>query len=102
MLFGMFVIMQITALSLLPRTAGFTNIGWTVPVVCLYGLSGWTLSFIVHKGLPLGVAIPIASAVVPLVTIGMGIFLNQESHSPVKLLLLCSACVLAGIASCMK
>lgn len=97
-----FIVMQVTAVMLLPKSEGFTNMVYTIPLLALFIVSMGMLAQLIHKGLPLGVALPVASAIVPLVIIVLGILLYQESHSLPKLALLCSACVMVGFASAMR
>lgn len=97
-----FIAMQVTSIMLLPKSEGFTNMVYTIPLLLLFITSMGMLAQLIHKGLPLGVALPVAAAVVPLVIIILGIVLYQESHSLPKLTLLCTACVMVGFASAMR
>lgn len=97
-----FLFMQVTAVTLMPKTAGFTNPPWTGAVLVLFTGSMWILASLIHRGLPLGIALPLSSAIVPLAIIFMGILFNGEVHTLPKLFLLCLACAMVGAAGLMK
>jgi hypothetical protein len=56
----------------------------------------------IHAGLPLSLLIPIVAATVPLATIFVGITFFKEVASITKILVLCTACILIGIASALE
>jgi multidrug transporter EmrE-like cation transporter len=93
---------QILAASLLPRTAAFTNVYWTVGCLGTYAASIWSLSYFIHAGIPLGILIPLLAALVPLGTIAVGVVFYGETASVLKIALLCSSCGLIGVASSVK
>jgi multidrug transporter EmrE-like cation transporter len=93
------LVSQLIAVALLPRTVGFTKIGPTILCCVLFIIGVGALSRLIFKGVELGLLIPIMAAVMPLVTIVVGIVLYGESASPVKLSLLGVSCVLIGIAA---
>ena len=101
-LFMFLIATQILAISLLPRTAGFTNLYWTVACLGVYALSLWNLSYIIHTSMPLSVMVPILSAVLPLATIAVGLIFYKEPASVLRVVLLCMACGLIGVASSVK
>lgn len=90
------------AASLLPRTAAFTNLYWTLACLGTYFISFWALAYFIHTGVPLGIIIPMMASSVPLATIAVGVIFYKESASVLKIVLLCSACGLIGIASSVK
>jgi multidrug transporter EmrE-like cation transporter len=98
-LFVVLISTQILSLSLLPRTAGFTNVTWTLACLAIYISSTWCLAYIIHAGIPLSVMIPLLAAVVPLATIAVGVIFYHEAASVLRITLLCSACAIIGIAS---
>lgn len=93
---------QMAAISLLPRTAGFTEPYWTIACLGLYAISMWCLAYMIHAGMPISVMIPILAAVVPLATIAIGILFYKEAASVLKILILCGACGMIGLASMTK
>jgi multidrug transporter EmrE-like cation transporter len=102
---GLFLVLissQMVAISLLPRTAGFTDLYWTVACLGLYAISMWCLAYMIHAGMPLSVMIPILAALVPLVAIGIGVVFYKETASVLKIAILCGACGMVGVASLMK
>lgn len=68
----------------------------------IYTVSMWSLSSIIHAGLPLGLIMPILAALVPLASIFVGVIFYKEAASLLKILLLCSACGIIGVASAVK
>lgn len=101
-LFFFLIVSQIVATSLLPRTAGFTNISWTIACLSVYAISFWSLSHIIYKGMPLSLVVPICAAVVPLASIAIAVVFYKEAASLLKIAMLCSACGLIGLASVVK
>lgn len=93
------MITQVLAISLLPRTAGFTSLFWTASVILTYTLSLWAISYILHNGMPISAMIPAMSAVVPLATVVVGVVFYKEAASVPRIALLCSACGLIGLAN---
>jgi hypothetical protein len=63
-------------------------------VIGIGALAAWRTT-----GSQLGILIPMMSAVIPLVTIVIGVVAYGESASPIKLTLLGLSCVLVGIAA---
>lgn len=101
-LFVFLIVSQIFAVSLLPRTAGFTNPFWTAACLGVYLVSLWSLAFIIHRGMPISLLIPIMSALIPLATIAVGVLVYGEAASLSRVALLCVACGVIGVASSMK
>ena len=93
------VVAQLGAITLLPRTAGFTKAAPTLLCAGLFLLGIYALARLTHKGVDLGLLVPAMSGFIPLVTIAIGIFVYGESASPLKLGLLVGACVLIGVAA---
>lgn len=101
-LFVFMVVTQILAVSLLPRTAGFTSLQWTAACLGVYAISLGSLARILHMGVPLGLMIPIMSALIPLATIAIGVMVYGEAAPPLRILLLCGACGLIAVASTVR
>lgn len=97
--FGVSLVFQLAALSLLPKTQGFTNIVYTVVFMTLYTIAFAAMARLIQSGANLSVVLPLFSAVVPLVTVALGIFIYGESASLQKVAMLVVACVLVGLAS---
>lgn len=101
-LFLFITVTQIMAISLIPKTAAFTDPYWTVACLSVYLVSLWCLSYTIHSGMPISLLIPILSAVVPLATIAVGMIFYKEAASLSKIVLLFAACGMIGVASAMK
>lgn len=101
-LFFFLVVSQIVAVSLLPRTAGFTNLYWTIACLSVYAASLWSLAYIIHTGMPLSLVVPILAAVVPLMSIAVALVFYKEAASLLRIVLLCFACGVIGLASAVK
>jgi quaternary ammonium compound-resistance protein SugE len=101
-LFLFLLVTQILAVSLLPRTAAFTNLYWTVACLSVYAVSLWSLAYMLHAGMPLSLLIPILSALVPLAAIAVGLIFYKEAASVLRIVLLCMACGIIGLASSLK
>jgi len=93
---------QVLTVSLLPRTAGFTDPNWTIACLVIYSLSLWSLAYMIHAGMPLSLLLPILAAALPLATIAVGVTLFHETASALKIALLCAACGIIGLASAVK
>jgi multidrug transporter EmrE-like cation transporter len=93
------IVLQLVALTLLPRTQGFTNPGITAVMLTFLGVSYWLLARMIRSGANLGILIPLMSTIIPLATIAIGVLLYGESASGIRIGLLVCACVLVGIAS---
>lgn len=98
-LFAGSVIAQLMAISLLPRTEGFTKVLPTAACCALFLVGLGAMANLTRKGVELGVLIPMISAIIPLVTIFIGILFYGESASVLKVSLLMGACVLIAGAS---
>ena len=92
------IVFQVGAILLLPSTRGFTNPLSSLLCVASFGVALWMLARIINAGVDLGLLIPISAAFVPLATMVAGIVIFGEPGSPLRVLLLLSACVLVGIA----
>ncbi len=93
------VLAQLGAILLLPRTAGFTQLGPAVLCCLLFSLGGAALARLAHSGVELGILVPLMATIIPLATITIGIVAFGESASPLKLTLLGAACMLIGVAA---
>lgn len=90
---------QILAISLLPRTQGFTNPIPTVGCVSALIFSSWMTARITQQGVDIGILVPFMAAVIPLAIVFIGIFVYGEPASLQRVLVLAGACALVGIAS---
>ncbi|HAM45746.1 MAG TPA: ligand-binding protein SH3 [Propionibacteriaceae bacterium] len=78
------ILVEVGATSLLPRAAGFTNLGWTAVVVAGYLLAIWLLTIVVKK-MDVSIAYAIWSGVGTAVIAIIGYLWLGESMTPVKL-----------------
>ncbi|MGE4431554.1 MAG: SMR family transporter [Sphingobium sp.] len=99
LLFLSLIATQIAAVSMLPRTDGFTSLRWTVACLGTYALSFWIMSTILREGQPLGLLVPLMSAVIPIATIIIGALLYNEPASMLRIGLLVLACMLVALAT---
>ncbi|EQB09461.1 MULTISPECIES: hypothetical protein [Sphingomonadales] len=96
------LITQISGAALIPRTAGFTDIGWTATCLASYIASTWLLAILVRQGVALNIVVPFMAAAVPLSTIAIAYLAYGQSVSLPKLGLLVGACCAIGIAGSLK
>lgn len=93
-LLGLAIVVEVAATALLPRTAGFTSLGWTVLVVTGYASSIWLLTIVVRT-MPVSVTYAIwAGAGTALVAV-VGLVFLGESFSWIKVVSL--ALIVAGV-----
>lgn len=93
-LLGLAIVVEVVATALLPRTEGFTSLGWTALVVSGYAGSIWLLTVIV-RSLPVSVTYAIwAGAGTALVAV-VGLVFLGESFTWVKAASL--ALIVAGV-----
>ena len=93
------IVANVFALTILPRTAGFTKLPPTLLCVSGFVVTAWALSRLVHSGMQLSILIPLAAAAIPLATIAMGVLVYGETASVQKIGLLVLACGLIGFAA---
>ena len=93
-LLGIAIVVEVVATALLPRTEGFTSLGWTALVVSGYAGSIWLLTVVV-RSLPVSVTYAIwAGAGTALVAV-VGLVFLGESFTWVKAASL--ALIVAGV-----
>jgi small multidrug resistance pump len=97
--FAAVVVSQLIAVSLLPKTEGYTRIGYSLASLALFAFSFAAMARLIKNGTALGILLPALSATIPLVTVVIGIVLYGESASVPKIVLLVIACGLIGVAS---
>jgi multidrug transporter EmrE-like cation transporter len=90
---------QLGAVTLLPRTAGFTAPGPTAACLFAFCFSIWAIARLLHAGANLSILIPILNAIVPVGAVAIGLLLYSESASSLKIALLLVACSLIGLAA---
>ncbi|HTT42260.1 MAG TPA: hypothetical protein VMG33_04255 [Steroidobacteraceae bacterium] len=101
-LFFASVAFQLMAMMLLPRTRGFTVLLPTVGCALLFVCGIWMVARMYQSGAKLGIMSPLLAAVIPLGVIAIGIFLYDESTSPLRVGLLLGACALIGAAAAVS
>lgn len=93
-LLALAIVVEVGASALLPRTEGFSNLGWSAAVLGGYGASIWLLSVVV-KGMSVSAAYAIwAGAGTALVAV-IGVLFLGEKLDLVKALAL--AAIIAGV-----
>lgn len=100
-LFAAAVISQVISIAVLPRTLGFSNLAYTLVCLVAFDLSLWMCARLSQSGVNLGLLIPAMSAVVPLASIAVGIFVYHEPTLAPRIALLIAACALIGVASAL-
>lgn len=98
-LFFASVAFQILAMTLLPRSRGFTVLLPTVGCAALFICGIWMIARMYQSGAKLGIMSPLLAAIIPLGVIAVGILLYHESASPLRITLLVAACGLIGAAA---
>lgn len=93
------IVLQLIGTGLLPRTRGFTAPVPTIIGVTAFVSGLWLLAKLTQSGVNLGILVPIMATVMPLVSIAIGVFAYGEHASPLKIILLVSACGMVGFAS---
>jgi multidrug transporter EmrE-like cation transporter len=93
------LITQITALTLLPKTEGFTNPLTTTICLLVYIFSLYLLTQLFQSGMTLSFVTPLLAALIPLATIAVDIAIYRTPLPTAKVLLLIGACGLIGYAS---
>jgi small multidrug resistance pump len=77
------ILAEVAATSLLPRTAGFTQLWPTVAVLTSYALSFLLLAQVV-KTLPIGIAYAIWAGLGTLAVLAIGVFVLHQSLSALQ------------------
>ena len=95
----MAIVTQLVGITYLPRTAGFTKPIPTVICCILFLIGIGALANLTKRGVELGILFPIMAAVIPLLSIVIGIAFYGEGTSVLKLSLLTMASVLIGFAA---
>ena len=90
---------QILAVTMLPRTRGFTEPLPTVASSALFVCGIWMIARMYQSGAKLGILSPLLAAVIPLGVIAVSVLMYHESASPLRVTLLVLACVLIGAAA---
>jgi multidrug transporter EmrE-like cation transporter len=101
-MFALAVTLQLLMIYMLPRSQGFTNLWSTITVIATIDIAMWIYARLTADGVPLSILVPFSSAIIPVVSILMGVLLYGESASLPKLALLVTATGLIGFASCIK
>lgn len=93
---------QVAGALLIPQTKGLTALWPTVGMFLGFGIGIGLLARVVHSGVNLSIALPLVAAALPLSSILVGAAFLGESASPLRILLLVSACALVLVASYMR
>jgi multidrug transporter EmrE-like cation transporter len=90
---------QIIGIGLLPKTQGYTHIGFSMTQLAFYGIAFAALAQLIKRGGNLSILVPLMSAVTPLAAIVIGVLLYGENATPAKIGLLLVSCVTIAAAS---
>lgn len=96
------IALQVFALSLLPASEGFTRFWPTAALIVTFVTGIGLTARLSASGLPVSILIPIATAIIPLALIAVGVTFLGEQASPLRIFLLIVACVLVGVASSVR
>ncbi len=96
---ALIVLTQVAAASMLIKTAGFRDIGWTLACLATYALSQFIIAETIRQGMALSLIMPILAALVPLATIAVAVLVFKEQASWLRLGMLSAACLLIGAAA---
>jgi small multidrug resistance pump len=88
------IAIEVVATALLPRTHGFTNLGWSAAVVLGYGAAIWLLAIVVRT-MPVSVAYAIWSGLGTALVAVIGVLFLDEQLGWVKALSL--AMIVVGV-----
>lgn len=80
------IALEVTATLSLRAASGFTHPLWLIPVVIGYTASLWLLSVVLDRGMPVGVAYGIWSAIGVVLTAVLGAVLFGELLGPVQII----------------
>ena len=95
--FAVTIVGQIAALSLIPATRGFTAVLPTVACSALFIFSLAVSARLVHSGVELSLLTPIATVLIQISVVIIGITVFGESASPARIgLLLCAALMIGS------
>lgn len=95
-------ITQAAALALMAYTKGLTAALPTFGMFLSFGIGIGLMARVVHTGVNVSTVVPLMASAIPLSSILFGIAVLGESASPLKILLLVSACGLVLAAGYMR
>jgi quaternary ammonium compound-resistance protein SugE len=96
------VALQVISAIFLPRTNGFSNLGWTFLVLISIFAAFWCISQLLRQGAALSIISPLMAASVPFIIIILARLSLGETASLLKLSLLALSCVIVGAASSLR
>jgi multidrug transporter EmrE-like cation transporter len=98
-LFLTVLVSQIIGVALLPKTDGYTHVGYSILQLAMFGISFAAMSRLLRAGAQLGILIPTLSVAMPLASVVIGIAFYHESASLPRVAMLLAACVLIFFAA---
>jgi quaternary ammonium compound-resistance protein SugE len=93
---------QVIAVSVLPKTDGFTAPLWTITCLIPYLVAMWLIAVMIRQGTALSVVMPLFAAAVPLAAIAVDYCVYGKGFSVTKLGLLVGSCCAIGVAGSMR
>jgi small multidrug resistance pump len=97
--FLIIVASQLVGIALLPKTDGYTNIGFTLAQISMFAISFASMARLIKHGVPLGILVPLLATAMPLASVVIGIVFYKETASLPRVTMLVVAGVLVGLAS---
>jgi multidrug transporter EmrE-like cation transporter len=97
--FAVVLVCQVIGVSLLPKTQGYTHLGYSRAQLSMFAISFALMARMIRSGVQLGILIPILSTAMPLASVVIGVILYHESPSLPRVAMLLVACLLIGLAA---
>jgi hypothetical protein len=98
-LFVIAISAQSFGISLLPKTAGFTNIGYAIAATSAFVVGMAAMARMIASGANMGILVPLAGAAIPLASIAIGILAYGERAGVARVALLLVATSFVALAS---
>lgn len=99
LMIGLVALTQVAGASMLPKTAAFRHLPWTLACLATYAISLYALARTLNEGMNLSLAMPVLAAIVPLLSILVAVAILGEPLLWLRVSLLGAACLLIGLAA---
>lgn len=99
LLFAASIVIQVAGAAIWPLTRGFTRPWPTLMAVVAQTIGIVLFNLVIASGVKLSTLTPLAGAMVPLVSVLVGVLIYKERAGFRKLSMLLAACGLIGVAS---
>lgn len=85
---------QFLGIAAMPATKGMTAFGPTIVVILSFIVGITLLARLMNAGAELGLLVPLQAAILPLLTIAVGVMFYKEPASLLRIMMLLGACAL--------